>query len=265
MQTERRFLDDAGRLKQWPSKQPDKQLALAYLAAKFDFEATYTEAQVNELLRQWHTFNDWPLLRRELCDRGFLERNAEGSNYHILRIQTLLPGLCLTIPNLEADPEISVGWLDGEAGRETLRLMGGTEATNRPSTLKDEQQRVRDFITSSEQRTWSLRYEGKTVGAIWISLEPTEHLGAPSVHIMIGDPAARAKGIGSAAVQAVVDLLLEEGEYRVLHSRRLVENIGSAKLLAKAGFINDGGEYRDADGLAFQNMRRPLDPSGSRS
>lgn len=258
-------MDGDGRVKQWPSKQPDKLLVLAYLAAQFDFDATYTEAEVNEQLKRWHAFSDWPLLRRELCDRGFLERSADGSTYHIVRIETSLPGLSLTIPNLEADPEVSLGWLAGEAGRETLRLMGSTEAGNRPSTLKDEQQRVRDFITSSEQRTWSLRYESKTVGAIWISLEPTEHLGAPSVHIMIGDPAARAKGIGSAAVQAVVDLLLEEGEYRVLHSRHLVENIGSAKLLAKAGFINDGGEYRDADGLAFQNMRRPLDPSGSRS
>jgi len=91
MQNEQRFLDNEGRLQQWPSKQPDKQLALAYLAAKFDFDAAYTEAEVNELLKQWHTFNDWPLLRRELYERGFLERNTNGSNYHIKHIQTSLP------------------------------------------------------------------------------------------------------------------------------------------------------------------------------
>lgn len=258
MQTERRFLDGDGRVKQWPSKQPDKLLVLAYLAARFDFDATYTEAEVNELLKRWHTFSDWPLLRRELCDRGFLERSADGSKYHILRIKTSLPGLSLTIPNLEADPEISLGWLAGEAGRETLRLMGSTEANNRPSTLKDERQRVRDFITSTKQRTWSLRYGGKTIGAIWVNLKPTEYLGAPSLHLMIGNPAERGQGIGSAATQAVIELLMKEGRYEMLYSRHLVGNTGSTKLLAKTGFANDGGQYQGADGLPYQNVKRAV-------
>ncbi len=258
MQNEQRFLDGEGRLQQWPSKQSDKQLALAYLAAKFDFDTTYTEAEVNELLKQWHTFNDWPLLRRELYERGFVGRNTDGSNYHIKRIRTSLPDLFLSIPNIESDPAVSVKWLDGETGRQTLRLMGNTEANNQPSTLKAERQRVREFITSSDQRTWSLRYQGKTVGAIWVDLKPTKYLKAPAIHIMIGDPNVRGQGIGQATIQAVIELLEQEGEYRQLHSRHLTENAGSARLLAKVGFTNDGDEYQDVDGLAFQNVRRLL-------
>jgi RimJ/RimL family protein N-acetyltransferase len=260
MQTEQRFLDDRGRLQQWPSKQSDKLLALAYLAAKFDFDTIYTEAEVNELLKRWHTFNDWPLLRRELYERGFLERDNDGSNYHLKRVETSLPGLYLTSPNLKTDPAISVKWLDGAAGRETLRLMGNTEADNKPTTLPAEERRVRGFITSTDQKTWSLRYHGKTVGALWLSLKPATYLGAPSIHIMIGDPAARAKGIGPAAVLAVIKLLRQGGEYRELYSRHLVENTASAKLLAKVGFVKDGAEYQDTDGLMFQNVKRHLKP-----
>ncbi|HVQ44299.1 MAG TPA: GNAT family N-acetyltransferase [Candidatus Saccharimonadia bacterium] len=258
MHTEQRFLDDKGRLRQWPSRRSDKLLAVAYLATKFDFKASYTESEVNELLKQWHTFNDWPLLRRELYEQGFLDRNTDGSNYRIKRLQTSMPDLSLTNPNIKSDPAISVEWLAGEPGKETLRLMGSTETNNKPSTLKAEEQRIREFITSTNQRTWNLHYRTKTVGATWIDLESSKYLKSPSIHIMIGDPNVRGKGLAQATLQAVIELLEKEGEYQHLHSRHLVENTASAKLLARVGFANDGDEYTDADGLVFQNVKRSL-------
>lgn len=258
MQTEQKFFDDTGRLRQWPSKRSDKLLVLAYLVTKFDFDDVYSEPEVNELLKQWHTFNDWPLLRRELYEQGFLERNLDGSDYHVKRIQTKMPDLYLTNPNIKNDPIISVDWLTGELGTETLRLMGNTIANSQPSTLAAEEQRIREFITSTIQRTWSVFYKTKTVGAIWVDLKPNEHLASPSIHIMIGDPTARGKGIGQAAMEAAINLLEQEGGYQAVYSRHVTENIGSAKLLAKVGFINDGAEYTDVDGLTFQNVIRPL-------
>jgi hypothetical protein len=76
-----RFLDSDGRVKQCPRKAADKQLVLAYLAGKFEFGRNYHELEVNEILKQWHTFGDWPLLRRELFDQGFFDRNARGTDY----------------------------------------------------------------------------------------------------------------------------------------------------------------------------------------
>ena len=75
------FLDKEGRLKQYPSRQRQKMAALCYLASKFTPDVKYTEAEVNELLRQWHTFEDWAMLRRELYDKWFLGREANGSLY----------------------------------------------------------------------------------------------------------------------------------------------------------------------------------------
>lgn len=75
------FLDDDGKLYQYPSKHRYKNLALLYLASKFEPNKRYTEKQVNELLKMWHTFNDFFMLRRDLCDRHILGRERNGSFY----------------------------------------------------------------------------------------------------------------------------------------------------------------------------------------
>lgn len=79
-----RFLNDQAQVKQWPKKHNDRRLVLAYLATKFEFGRSYHERVVNEILKQWHTFSDWPLLRREPFEQGFLERNKSGTDYRRL-------------------------------------------------------------------------------------------------------------------------------------------------------------------------------------
>ncbi|MDR3310080.1 MAG: DUF2087 domain-containing protein [Oscillospiraceae bacterium] len=75
------FLDADGRLKQYPSKRSKQLAALGYLAAQIAPERVYTEREINELLDNLHTFGDCALLRRELCDAGFLTRKPDGSEY----------------------------------------------------------------------------------------------------------------------------------------------------------------------------------------
>ncbi|HSH31104.1 MAG TPA: DUF2087 domain-containing protein [Candidatus Saccharimonadales bacterium] len=80
-----RFLDDSGKVRQWPTKLAGKQLVLQYLSTKFDANRVYAEQEVNEVLKQWHTFSDWPLLRRELFNRGYFDRNLNGSEYRRIK------------------------------------------------------------------------------------------------------------------------------------------------------------------------------------
>lgn len=75
------FLDGEGRISQLPRKRDVRYALLAYLAAKFDPGADYTERQVNEMCDEWHTFGDYFLLRRELVDSGLLGRERDGSRY----------------------------------------------------------------------------------------------------------------------------------------------------------------------------------------
>ena len=79
----RPFMDDAGRLIQWPVRRKVQRMATDYLAERFEPGREYREQEVNEILLGWHTFGDWALLRRMLCDWGYLEREADGSRYRL--------------------------------------------------------------------------------------------------------------------------------------------------------------------------------------
>jgi hypothetical protein len=79
-----RFIDDDGLVTAWPSKFEFQTIVLEYLATKFQRDTPYNEKEVNEILKMWHTFSDWPLLRRELVDRGFMTRDLDGSNYMLV-------------------------------------------------------------------------------------------------------------------------------------------------------------------------------------
>jgi hypothetical protein len=82
----RPFMDEQGRLTQWPAKQKIQRMAVDNLAGRFDRGREYTEREVNELLLDWHTFRDWALLRRLLCDWGHMTRERDGTRYRLLPV-----------------------------------------------------------------------------------------------------------------------------------------------------------------------------------
>ena len=76
-----RFLDEEKKIKIWPSKK-DKQLEiLRYLSTKFECNRSYTEKEVNEIIQDWHTFNDYFLLRRGMVECKLLNRTRNGAKY----------------------------------------------------------------------------------------------------------------------------------------------------------------------------------------
>lgn len=76
-----RYLDEAGRIIQWPKKHILKLEVIKYLGEKYEVNKIYTEKEVNEIIFKWHTFSDHTLLRRELIMKGLLDREADGSAY----------------------------------------------------------------------------------------------------------------------------------------------------------------------------------------
>jgi hypothetical protein len=77
----RRFLDSGGRVTIWPVKRQSQDLLLSYLASKFEHGREYTEREVNQLLNQWHSFQDHATLRRALFDSQLLDRTPDGARY----------------------------------------------------------------------------------------------------------------------------------------------------------------------------------------
>ena len=65
------FLRD-GRLVTIPSKHTKRLVVLDHLAQRFEPGRTYPEAEVNEVLLEFH--DDYAALRRYLVDDGFLTR-----------------------------------------------------------------------------------------------------------------------------------------------------------------------------------------------
>lgn len=77
----RPFLNRDGLVINWPAKRKAQQAVLEYLITKFTLDERYLEAEVNGLLKQWHTYNDPAYLRRSLVDARLLKRTPDGGQY----------------------------------------------------------------------------------------------------------------------------------------------------------------------------------------
>lgn len=73
--------DNSGRILAWPVKERDIRLVLGHLTQRFEAGRDYAEREVNAIIDAKHLFGDYALLRRELVDRGFLERDSAGQRY----------------------------------------------------------------------------------------------------------------------------------------------------------------------------------------
>jgi len=76
-----RHFDSKGRLIRWPKKFTLRLLSLWVMWSHIPARTQLTEPEINELLEQWHLFEDHALLRREMADRGLLSRTADGRQY----------------------------------------------------------------------------------------------------------------------------------------------------------------------------------------
>jgi len=169
-------------------------------------------------------------------------------------LDTSMPELKLVTPDVDRDAPISVGWLEGEGGKNTLRLMGNADKDIKPTDLEAERRRIKGFLSTKDQIYWAIQYHGKTVGSVWVDLKKTKHLPAPAIHMMIGDPTVRGKGIGSNVADAVITYLAKEGQYDHLYSRHLVYNQAATASLKRTGFIKLDEPYKDEERLEWQNV-----------
>ena len=81
MEVIERFLDDKGKIKIWPAKKDVKIEILKYLSTKFEYEIFYSEKEINTIIENWHSFNDYFLLRRGMIDYKLLCRTRDGAKY----------------------------------------------------------------------------------------------------------------------------------------------------------------------------------------
>jgi RimJ/RimL family protein N-acetyltransferase len=173
-------------------------------------------------------------------------------------LDTAQPSTRLVMPVVDRDAALSLQWLSGDEGRETLRMMGIAEELIRPVTLEEEAARITSFIEGQDQYNWMIELEGQVVGAIWVDLKPAASLGAPAVSLMIGAPTVRGRGVGQLSLHAVTRFMFRQQASQEIFARALVSNHKSAGLLASEGFARLHEPYVDAEyGLRWQNFVLP--------
>ncbi|MBW4061249.1 GNAT family N-acetyltransferase [Candidatus Saccharibacteria bacterium] len=165
--------------------------------------------------------------------------------------------LKLVAPNVERDALLGVGWVNGEVGHETMRLMGNNPKSITDTTLKQQQKLIQSFIDDQHAIYWMLELNQRVVGAIWIQLNDEEYLPGPSVSIMIGDVIARGHGIGKRAMILVLGWarLHVTNLKQPLRVRALADNAASNALIKSFSALLDGKQYTDSDGLVWQNYQ----------
>jgi hypothetical protein len=116
---------DGPRLRQIPASRKKRVVVLRRLLERFAPGRDYTEAEVNEMLREAH--DDVATLRRELVDYGFMARDRG-----IYRLATELPGRGSTVAQ-EVGNEQS--WFEELVATATARAIHGRDGSNpeRPS------------------------------------------------------------------------------------------------------------------------------------
>ncbi|MFZ5943180.1 MAG: DUF2087 domain-containing protein [Bacillota bacterium] len=70
-----------GPLDTFPLKEKKRAAILSHLINYFDTNKTYTEKEVNEILKGF--YSDYILLRRNLIDYGFMDRTEDGCSYWV--------------------------------------------------------------------------------------------------------------------------------------------------------------------------------------
>lgn len=76
-------LNADGSIKQVPLQPAKLQVILKYLIQFFEFDTTYTEKEINTIIRRFN--EDTAGLRRDLVDAGMLARESDGSKYWRVR------------------------------------------------------------------------------------------------------------------------------------------------------------------------------------
>ncbi len=76
-----RLKDKDGKIIRWPSKKPERDAVLNYFHGKFEKGKDYTEMEVNAVIKNWHTFSDHTMIRRELVTAKLINRTPDGKRY----------------------------------------------------------------------------------------------------------------------------------------------------------------------------------------
>jgi len=80
------YRDNDGKFNRLPGRKQKKKLDLMiqFMAEQFEMGKKYSEKEVNEILNQYHSFNDPATLRRLLFGSKIMNRTVDGKSYWLI-------------------------------------------------------------------------------------------------------------------------------------------------------------------------------------
>ena len=75
------LINEINQIIRWPKKRLEQDKVIKWLSRKFDYKKKYSEKEINKIIKEYHDFEDTPLLRRELISKKYLARHDNGSEY----------------------------------------------------------------------------------------------------------------------------------------------------------------------------------------
>ncbi len=75
------YYNKEGKLSQYPTKRPLREIVLSRIAEQFVKDRTYTEKEINQIIISNIDFSDVETIRRELFQYGYIGRLKDGSKY----------------------------------------------------------------------------------------------------------------------------------------------------------------------------------------
>lgn len=96
-----RHFDAEGLLLRWPARIKQVNLCLWVLWSRLPAGAVFSDAEISDLLRDWHSFGDHAVLRRALVDARLVDRTVDGREYQRIE-QPPPPELSALLAHLKA-------------------------------------------------------------------------------------------------------------------------------------------------------------------
>lgn len=248
------YFDQAGILKQYPSKKPLREIVLQRIAGRFEPGKDYTEKEINQMLKEQLAFSDVALIRRELIDYAFLNRERDGSRYWKKEPPMEIHFQDIILRDfLESDIEKRILWeteetewqlWDAPWEHEGLTEAARAEELNRyVAGLKAAALRCRALSETDPRSSFQIALgdgTGRYIG--WCNSYDIDETftytpgdGLCTVGIDIPDMTARGKGYSYQALYAFISYLMESGEEAV-YLQTWSGNERMVHIAAKLGF-----------------------------
>lgn len=146
---------------------------MAYLAEKFDTDRTYTEHEVNHILKQWHTYADWSSLRRDLIGYKFASRDRNGLEYRFIHKVASNP---LIREYVDASDSSSLLVLLADFQDHLAGVDGGAEvhSFNSDRDIRSYLDKMLSDVESMNGKFFVIEHEGVVAGFIQGIIDPRD-------------------------------------------------------------------------------------------